>query len=301
MKKWIRRAGVGAGTLVLLALLMAAGVYGFSTAGVRRTYAVTDSKLVIPTDSASIAWGRHLAIAIGKCVDCHGPDLAGTKMIDDPAFGSISSSNLTSGKGGIGSTYSDEDFVRALRHGVRPDGTPLLVMPSQEYTHMTDTDMASLVAYLRTLPPVDKEKAQTRIGPLARALYVAKLLPLVPAQLIDHKVTTRQSVAVGPTREYGAYLARIGGCQGCHGENLSGGEMKGHPPGTPPAANLTPAGLGKWTIEDFTRALRQGTRPDGKPINPLMPFVYTAQMSDDEIAAVWAYLQSIPAVETSTR
>ena len=299
MRKWLKRAGIGVGLVAGLVVLMVVGIYGFSSTGFRRTYEVADGVLPIPTDSASIAWGEHLAIAIGKCVECHGPDLAGVKMIEDPAMGTLASSNLTSGKGGIGATYTDADFVRALRHGVRPDGTPLLLMPSQEYTYMTDEDLAALIAYIRSRPPVDKEKLATKVGPVARALYLTKAMPLVPAEIIDHSITTRPAIARGVTREYGEYLVRVG-CEGCHGKDLSGGTVNG-PPGTPPSRNITPAAIGSWTLEDFKRALREGTRPDGTKISPAMPFVYTAQMTDDEIAAVWEYVKSVPPVTKAAR
>lgn len=301
MRKWMKRIGIGLACVVAMLALGMGGVYGFSNSGFHKRYDVPKTALQIPTDSASIEWGRHLAVAIGKCTDCHGPDLAGQTMMDDPAFGTLASSNLTSGKGGVGATYKDEDYVRALRHGLRPDGTPLLFMPSQEFTWLNDTDLAAIIAYIRTMPPVGKEKQATRMGPIARVLYVTKMMPLVPAEVIDHNAMTRVTVKPGPTAEYGKYLARIGGCQGCHGDNLSGGALPGEPPGTPPASNLTPTGLGKWSLADFTLALREGTRPDGRKLNPFMPYVYTRQMTDDEIAAVWAYLQTIPATATGTR
>ncbi|MEO5510686.1 MAG: c-type cytochrome [Longimicrobiales bacterium] len=296
MKKWLRRAAIGAGSIVTFVLLLAIGVYGFSSRGMSKKYEVQDAALSIPTDSASVAWGQRMATAIGKCVECHGADLAGKTMMENGAMGLLASSNLTRGKGGIGATYTDADFVRALRHGVRPDGSTLVFMPSQEYTYFNDEDLAALIAYLRTIPPVDKDKPQTQLGPVARVLYLTKAMPLIPAEWIDHESMARPVIARGPTAEYGKYLARVGGCKGCHSENLAGGSAG--EPGTPPAANLTPAGIGKWTYDDFVRALRQGTRPDGRTLSPAMPFVYTAQMTDDEIRAVWEYLKTVPSVET---
>jgi cytochrome c553 len=302
MRPWLKHLGIGAAGMVTLSFLAIAGVYGFSSTGINRTYDVPKTALSvpIPTDSASIEWGHHIATAIGKCTDCHGPDLAGQTMIDDPAFGTLATSNLTRGKGGIGATYTDEDYVRALRHGLRPDGSALIFMPSQEFTYMSDQDMASLIAYIKSVPAVDKEKVKTRVGPIARMLYVTKQMPLIPAEMIDHKASTRSVVPAGPTAEYGKYLARIGGCQGCHRDNLAGGPMPGAPPKTPPAANLTPAHLGTWSLADFTKALREGTRPDGSKINALMPYVYTRNMTDEEIAAVWAYLKTLPSTPSAT-
>jgi mono/diheme cytochrome c family protein len=301
MRPWLRRIGIAAGSLVALLLLIVAGVYGFTGAVVRHTNNVPTTTLQIPTDSTATERGRHLATAITKCAECHGPDLGGKMFVDDPAFGTLFATNLTRGAGGVGATYSDADFVRVLRHGVRPDGRPVVFMPSQAYTFLSDADIAALIAYIRSVPPVDREKVATRIGPLARVLYVTKKLELFPAAVIDHTAGPREVVAAGPTAEYGRYLLRISGCRGCHGQNLSGGAIPGTPPGTPLARNLTPAALGSWTYADFERALREGTRPDGTKLDPFMPFVYTAQMTDEEIQAVWAYLQTIPAVETDVR
>ena len=295
MRKWLKRLGIGAGSLVALILLAVVGVYGFSSSGLRRTYDVTEATLVIPRDSATLERGKHLAVAIGKCVECHGPDLAGVQLFSDPAFGQLTSSNLTKGKGGIGGTYTDADFVKALRHGVRPDGTPLMIMPSQAYTHMNDADLAAVIAFVQSMPPVDKVREPKRLGPLARTLYVAKKLPVFPAEFIDHKPFVREVVPPGPTAEYGKYISRIGGCHDCHGENLAGGPVPGAAPGDPPSRNLTPTGIGSWKYEDLKRALREGTRPDGTKLSPTMPYAFTAQMTDEEIQATWAYLQTIPA------
>jgi cytochrome c553 len=96
---------------------------------------------------------------------------------------------------------------------------------------------------------------------------------------------------------YGKYLAVT--CTGCHGEGLSGGAIPGTPPDWPPAANLTPdeaTGLGGWTEADFFRALREGKRPDGTDLQgDFMPWKLTAKMTDDEIRALWMYLQTLPA------
>jgi cytochrome c1 len=95
-------------------------------------------------------------------------------------------------------------------------------------------------------------------------------------------------------REYGRYLADVSGCHGCHGDGLSGGRVAG-PPGLPPASNLTPAGLGTWTEEGFVRAIRQGVKPDGTPINEFMPWRVYAAMTDAELNALWTYLASVEA------
>jgi mono/diheme cytochrome c family protein len=88
-----------------------------------------------------------------NCVQCHGEDLGGKIYIDAGALGRVVGSNLTKGKGGIGSTFTDKDWVRAIRHGVRRDGSSLLVMPSETFVHMSGQDLSALISYLKQLPP----------------------------------------------------------------------------------------------------------------------------------------------------
>lgn len=297
------RVGVGVGALLALVLVSLAGVYGFTARRMGRHWdGIPRERIAARTDTASLTRGRHLATAIGKCVDCHGPDLGGRLFIDaGPAIGELYATNLTGGKGGVARAYTDADLERAIRHGVRPDGTPLRFMPAEEFNAMSDDDLEALLGYLRSLPPVDREPGRTRLGPLGRVLYLAGKFPLLAAERIDQRAPHTRTFTPAPTAEYGRYLARIGGCTGCHGEDLAGGPIPGTPPDIPPAQNLTPAGIGSWTEQDFVRALREGKRPDGSAINPFMPWTYTAQMTDDEIRAVWLYLRSVPPRVTASR
>ena len=107
-------------------------------------------------------------------------------MIDDPVFGRLVTSNLTTGKGGVLGNYTNEQLVRAIRHGVKADGTPALVMPSQEYYYFNDQDLGSLIAFIRSLPPIDNELPPHDIEFLPRALYVAKKIDLISAEIIEH-------------------------------------------------------------------------------------------------------------------
>lgn len=103
---------------------------------------------------------------------------------------------------------------------------------------------------------------------------------------------TRQWHLAHHDAEHGRYLVESSGCAGFHGYGLSGGRVAG-PPGLPPAANLTPAGIGHWKEADLTRALREG-KPDGTAINPFMPLDTYRNMTDLEIAAIWKHLTSVP-------
>jgi cytochrome c553 len=101
--------------------------------------------------------------------------------------------------------------------------------------------------------------------------------------------TPRRSRQPGVTVQYGQYLATIGGCRSCHGQQLAGDA-------NPDAPNITVGQLATWKEEDFFRALREGRRPDGSGIDPIkMPWVRSGLMTDDEIRAVWTYMRSLPA------
>ena len=92
-------------------------------------------------------------------------------------------------------------------------------------------------------------------------------------------------------------------CIGCHGPGLSGGPIPGVPADWPPAPNLTPGGrLSQWSEDDFIRVMRTGVTPDSKQIaNRYMPWQALGQMTDDELKALWLYLQSLPAKPTGNR
>jgi len=280
--------------LVVVITLLVAGAYVASSGTVGKRFTITDSPPPIPTDSASVAHGKHFARAITKCVACHGDDLGGELMIDKMPMGRVAAVNLTKGKGGRGSFLTDAQIVTAIRHGVGGDGRPLFIMPSAMYHALSDDDVAAIVAYVRNVAPVNREEPVSKLGPLGRVLLAAgKLNGIQEAFEIDHTANRRAGPTEGPTAEYGAYLVTIGGCKLCHGPTLSGGTMNG-PPSPVPAANITPEGLKAYDEASFFRALREGKRPSGTPINPAMPWKLTREMNDVEIRAVWKYLQTVP-------
>jgi mono/diheme cytochrome c family protein len=286
--KWL---GIALGSLLILIVIALSVVYAMSSRAMSKTYAITPASVTIPSDSASIARGRHLATAVNQCLNCHGDNFAGKVFVDNPVMGRIYSSNITRGKGGIGSDYSDLDYVRSIRHGIGRDGKPLLVMPVDAFFHMSDADLASVIAYLKSVPAVDAVVPPKKVGPLARALYLATDFPLVPAETLPHDQPRSTPVPRGITRDYGNYLATIGGCKSCHLPDLNGGVPV---EGNVFTANLTPTGIGKWTEADFVKAMRNGIRPDGRVLSAAMPWPYMRHMTDDELRALWIYLRSLP-------
>jgi mono/diheme cytochrome c family protein len=290
--KWIGIVLVG----ILVLLLLALGVvYFVSNSHFNETYTVNPAPVTVPpADSAVLARGEHVATIRG-CVECHGDNFGGKIFFDDAALVVLYASNLTSGEGGVGGSYTDADWVRAIRHGINPDGQPLLFMPSHEYYPLSDDDVGALIAYIHQAAPVDNVQPEPTVGPIGRILYLADLLPLVPAELIDHEAPRPEAPMPGVTVEYGRYLST--GCVGCHGNGYSGGPIPGAPPDWPPPANITPheTGLASWTEADFMKLIRTGTRPDGRVLDTAyMPWQLLKQLTDDEIKAVWRFLQSLP-------
>lgn len=281
-------------TVVVLLIVVVTAAYSVSSYRFSQKVTFTDSTPIVTMDSASIAKGEYLVRAITKCADCHGQDLGGQMVIDDAALGRFYAPNLTSGLGSVTAALSDADVINEIRHGLAPDGRKLMFMPVRDWATMADADVAAIVAYLRSLPAVDRESQRSTVGPMGRALYVAGQLPLFESELITHDSIVRVRPETGVSSEYGRYLAQIGGCTGCHGPTLSGGKIPGTPPDFKPAANLTPAGIGHYTEADFFRAMREGKRPDGSAIDPFMPVSATRLMTDDDTRAIWMYLQTVP-------
>ncbi len=291
---WIRRIGVALGILVVLIAAGAATVYAVSERKLTAKYDGTPSHPLPPGDSAMLARGEHMATAISKCEECHGTDLGGTTMIDDAMAARVDAPNLTTGKGGVLAKYDDAALERAIRHGIGADGRGLVVMPSEEFNHMSDADLAALIAYLRTRPPVDREHRPVALGPIFRALWATGKVQLTSVATIDHARPHPAVTPTGTSAETGKYLANVGGCTGCHGPTLSGGPIPMAPPEWKPAANITPEGIGRYSLADFTKILREGQRPDGSKVAEMMPVRFTKLMSDDEIAAVYNYLRTVP-------
>lgn len=285
---WGTRIFLGAVAAVLLAT---AAVWGLSERALRADYDVSIDTVAVPSDSASVARGRHLARSVLACTDCHGDDLGGRVAVAAQPVAVFVGPNLTPGEGSVTRGYSVRDWTRALRHGIGPDGDPLLLMPSSDYYWLDDADLGALIAYLEGLEPVDRDPGATRVGPLGRLFLALGRLPVREAEEIPHDRDPAAAPEPGPGAAYGMYLSRISGCVGCHGSNLRGGPVPGAPPEIPPAPDITWRALQVWSREDFARALREGVRPDSTPISPFMPWEQYAGMTETEIRALWAFLQ----------
>jgi mono/diheme cytochrome c family protein len=286
--RWIGRVGTGVVALVVLAV---GTVYALSERRFRAHFDVPQHALAVPDDPAAVARGGHL-VKVRGCIGCHGEKLEGHVELDDPAIGRLAGPNLT--RGGRGAALSDADWERAVRHGVRRDGSPLFVMPAIEHTGLSDEDLGAMVAYARSVAPEPNVPPPSRAGPIIRGLFVANQAQILSAEQIDHAKPHPARVTPEPTVAYGGYLASM--CTGCHGAGFSGGKIVGAPPDWPPAANLTRAGsLGRWSEADFARLLRTGHRPDGSMVDTAhMAIRITKHLDDTEVQALYGFLRSLP-------
>jgi len=297
-KKILKWVGVVLGVIIVLALVAIGMQYARGQSKLSQTYKVPVEQVAIPTDATSIERGKQWATVM--CAGCHGDNLAGTSFFDDPGLGSIHAKNLTRGKGGIGGTYTDADWIRTLRHGVRPDGTSVFVMPSKDFYYLSDTDLGGLIAYLKTVPPVNQEWGPKQFTPMGNILIgVGVFDDSIMADQINHTSPRPVAPAVGVTKDYGEYLVRIQGCRNCHGAQLSGGKVD-DPSVKLLGPNLTPGGeLVAWSESDFIKSIRTGVTPSGHQIDKTMPWETYAKHSDDELKAIFRYLQSLPKLATT--
>ncbi|MGD8406128.1 MAG: c-type cytochrome [Anaerolineales bacterium] len=291
MKKVLKWIGVVLGGLIGVIIFAVLGLSLRANARLNKTYQIQPETVTIPADLESIAEGERLASFY--CTGCHGTDLGGTDFFSEPALAMVDTPNLTSGNGGIGNQYGDADWVRAIRHGVDPQGKPLFIMPAKDFYYLSDEDLGQIIAFLKTLPPVDNASNDFSFTIMGRVLLGAGVFgDVLNAETIDHAGQRPESPVVGVTKEYGEYLINTIGCRTCHGQELSGGQDPA--PGAPPGPNLTPGGhLDSWTEATFITTVR--TRK-----SEWMPFESLAKMSDDELRAIWTYLQALPELETTT-
>ncbi len=292
MKRWIKWSAASLGLAALL--VVGAAVVGTQLAERKRMRQinVTVQPVAYTSDAQALERGKYLFQSRG-CVECHGANGGGRDFVNDGKGTRIAGPNIT--PGGVVAGYQPEDWVRTIRHGVKPDGRPVLIMPSEDYNRLTNEDLAALVAHVRSLPPQKGGSAVVELPLPAWVLYGFGASPDA-AQRIDHSLPPSTPVAAAVTAQHGAYVANM--CIGCHGVKLSGGKIPGGPPDWPAAANITPGeGSAMVRYQDaaqFMAMMRSGKRPDGSAIK-VMPFGSLSAMSDVDIQALYAYLKTVPA------
>lgn len=283
--KWTLRV---LGAVVGLVALLAAWLWFQAGRKMDRRYEVAVAPVAIPTDPAALAEGKRLATVF--CSHCHHDDFGGGAFIDGP-LAKVDAPNLTPHAGSTTAGYTDLDWVRTLRHGVRKDARSLLIMPSGSFWHLSDADLGAIVAYLKSAPPVERRTEPRTLRPLGTGLVGAGLFDAeFPGATIDHAAARPPAPEKSPSIAFGDYLVRSFGCHHCHGP-----EFAGQQPPDPKAAfapNLTQGGtLRTWNEEFFLQSARARQGKD-------MPWRSLAAMTDDELRAIWRYLASLPAKAT---
>ncbi|CAN5126887.1 hypothetical protein BH23BAC1_BH23BAC1_29840 [soil metagenome] len=218
--KVLKWAGIVIIVILLIALAGYLYIYNQTEKRFHKKYEVTLKPIEFRQDSATYALGKHLSVIRG-CIDCHGDRLQGGFVINDPPVGVVYAPNLTAGKGSKTTNYTDEDWIRSIKHGVNPEGKALWIMPSYEYDLLSEEDLAALILYVKNAEPVDGEMVLSEIGPVGRILTNFDKIPLLAAEMIDHG-PKEGIAAVKPeeTAAYGKYMSTS--CIGCHRDNLQG-------------------------------------------------------------------------------
>jgi mono/diheme cytochrome c family protein len=250
--------------------------------------------------------GAYLVNTIMTCNNCHTPmgpggprmdvALSGGLTFDAPPF-KVTAPNITPDKEtGIGS-WNDEELKQTLRTGVAPNGVPLApVMPTDFYGAISDSDMDAIVAYLNTIKPVHNQVAP----PVYRMAFGHEVFPGSEKPIEDEGGTDQV--------KRGFYLATIGHCMECHtpmergkhewGERMgAGGQQFPGPWGVSLSRNITSDpvhGVGAWSDAELKRAITQGISRDGSKLNGPMGYGFYAKMTDADLAAVIAWVRTLP-------
>ena len=251
----------------------------------------------------SVERGKYLMDTVVACGNCHfqrGPQgqplpekgLSGGMLFDEPPFKAYASNITPDAETGIGK-WTDAQLAKAIREGVRPDGSVIgPPMPSEFYRHLSDDDLKAIIAWLRAQPAVKNAVPKSKYN-----------IPLPPNW--GPPVTSVKAPARTDKVAYGKYLADIGHCMECHTPRNekglvltqwgAGGQIFPGPWGTSVSRNLTPhaTGLKDWSDAEIAKAIRTGTNRQGEPYKPPMAFPFYAGISDEDMGALIAYLRSL--------
>jgi cytochrome c553 len=278
--KW---AGVSIGVVLTAIFAAAASVM---TAGLYRLHArsapVPDLKVAGTPEQIQ----RGRAVADGFCASCHSKTgtLAGGLDIGRKfpiPIGSFVSSNLT--PAGSLKHWSDGEIFRAIRNGVDADGRWLIVMSFTNASNLSDDDIQSLIAYIRSTPTAGAQTPDPpdEVSLLGVAMLGAGLLPRGKPVFTG----AIEAPAKGPTAQYGQYIVSYQDCRQCHGNDLAGGK------GGLGRAGPDLAVVKDWKREEFITTMRTGIDPSGREIDgDLMPWQVIGSMDDVELAALYEYL-----------
>lgn len=271
MPKFVTWGLISLAGLIVLALAV---IYAGSELIIRSKPDTPLPVIVAASDPGAVARGAYIARVSG-CDGCHERNLQGGVWSDKAWVATVHTANLTRAIGG----YTDSQLARAIRSGVRADGSQLWEMPSETWTTMTDAEVADVIAWLRTHPAAGPVQPRESFGPLGRLeILMGKAKP-TPAYVAEARA--KPAFDAGPPFARGRHLAMTV-CGECHGSDLKG------------RAGFTPDLLiaASYDLPGFTRLMRTGVAMDGKT-KGLMSEVASenfTSFTDADIAALHAYL-----------
>ena len=253
--------------------------------------------------------GDYLVNGILTCGNCHSPKgppgevadraFSGGLSWDEPPF-KVTAPNITQdNETGVGD-YTDAQLKEVLRKGIKRNGVPVaMIMPSGFYEIMTERDLDSVVAYMRTIKPVKN----TVPDPIYKMPQGHPIAPGGDKPFTDTMLNDKV--------QKGFYLVTIAHCMECHtpmgprGREFAtklgtgGFEFPG-PWGVSVSRNITSSkekGIGAWTDDEIKRAITGGVSRDGSKLKPPMGYGYYSTVSADDLDAIVAYLRTVPAKE----
>ena len=296
-RTWVKIAGgLGAG---LLTLVLAAVAF-MSARGIASTYfpgAADAPALTVAGTPEQIARGDYLVNL--NCIGCHSaggadgmpteahPLNGGWNIAASEGFGFVGdmvAENLT--PGGKLADYSDGELFRSIRHAITKEGDRLGFMSLLPVTQLSDNDIESIIAYMRTLPPTEQTSVTgDKLSFVGMIMFGAGMFG-TPELAPDSIVAPPQ----GPTADYGKYVATFGDCRGCHGPDMTGTPASAMGPAVPDPRPL----VGGITQAEFVEMMRSGVRPGNRPFPDTMPYQNAAKMTDGDLAALYAYLTTNP-------
>ena len=307
VKKILKWFGIGVGVILVAvgAFLLYINFSGLPT------YEVKKIDLKVTPTPASLERGKKLSGML--CAGCHmNPQtgaFTGQKMRDlPPEFGDVWSQNITQDPTYGIADWTDGEIAYLLRTGIHRTGryTPPYMV---KLPHMSDEDLHAIIGFLRSDDPWVKAQAIQDTAP--KPTFLVKMLSRIAFTAYEYPTKPIITPAVEDKLAYGKYLVNNLGCFHCHSEDFktnndlephkSAGFMGGGNPmvdlqgNTIHTANLTmdkEHGIGKWTEAQFVRALKEGFRPDNKPLR--YPMERYPELTDAEASSIWAYLQTVP-------
>jgi hypothetical protein len=260
------------------------------------------------------ARGKYLVENVNGCFDCHSPHdwTSSASLADDPRRGSgailplqdlpgqVVAPNITPDPESGAGNWTDDQLARAIREGIGHDGRALFpLMPYERYRTMSDEDLASVVVYLRSIPPVRNQLPQTQI------IFPVKYLIRSVPEPLDAPVPAPD---LSTPEKRGAYITQIAGCGDCHtpvdshqmpipNMDFGGGFILAGPFGRVASANLTqdPSGIPYYDVNLFLEVMRTG-KVRARALNSIMPVLVYRGMTDEDLTAIFAYLKTLPPV-----